>query len=225
MKASSSEAFCGVSSKSVRPCSAASRPTRSLSAPSTVSTWASSPSVTLTPGSSRSSSPSRTESGVRTSTPPREARSVKSATEVSAISCPRPITIRCSAVSAISLIRCEETSTVRPSTASDLSRLRIHRMPSGSRPLTGSSRISVAGSPSSAEAMPRRWPMPSEKPPARFLATWRRPTRSITSSTRERGMPWVAASASRWLKAERPVWIARASSIAPTSRSGAAWSA
>ena len=41
-------------------------------------------------------------------------------------------------------------------------------MPSGSSPLTGSSRISVRGSPSRAEAMPSRWPMPSEKPPTRL---------------------------------------------------------
>ena len=52
-----------------------------------------------------------------------------------------------------------------------LSRSRTQSTPSGSRPLTGSSRISVAGSPSSAEAMPSRWPMPSEKPPARLRAT------------------------------------------------------
>ena len=80
-------------------------------------------------------------------------------------------TIRCSAVSAISLIRCEERKTVRPSAARPLSRLRIHRMPSGSRPLAGSSRMTVSGSPSSAEAMPSRWPMPSEKPPTRLRAT------------------------------------------------------
>ena len=44
-------------------------------------------------------------------------------------------------------------------------------MPSGSRPLAGSSRITVAGSPSSAAATPSRWPMPSEKPPTRLRAT------------------------------------------------------
>ena len=40
-------------------------------------------------------------------------------------------------------------------------------MPSGSRPLTGSSSSSTPGSPSSAAAMPSRWPMPSENFPAR----------------------------------------------------------
>lgn len=48
---------------------------------------------------------------------------------------------------------------------------------------------------------------------------------STTSSTRRRGIPVVAASASRWLNALRPVWMARASSIAPTSCSGAGCSA
>lgn len=96
---------------------------------------------------------------------------MNSFTEVSAIICPRPMTIRCSAVSAISLIRCEETKTVRPSLASCFIRLRTQRMPSGSRPLTGSSKSSTCGSPSSAAAMPSRWPMPSENPCERFLAT------------------------------------------------------
>ena len=50
-----------------------------------------------------------------------------------------------------------------------LSRLRIQWMPSGSSPFTGSSRISVDGSPSSAVAIPSRWPMPSENWPARLL--------------------------------------------------------
>ena len=50
--------------------------------------------------------------------------------------------------------------------------------------------------------------MPSEKPPARLAATDSSPTRPMTSSTRRFGIPFVAASASRWLRAERPVWIA-----------------
>ena len=53
-------------------------------------------------------------------------------------------------------------------------------------------------------AIPSRWPMPSENWPARLCATSRRPTRSISSSTRRRGMPCVWARASRWLYAERP---------------------
>ena len=43
------------------------------------------------------------------------------------------------AVSAISAIRCDDTRTVRPSPARLRNKWRIHRMPSGSRPLTGSS--------------------------------------------------------------------------------------
>jgi hypothetical protein len=53
--------------------------------------------------------------GVRTLTRPVEACSMNAVTEMSAISLPRPMTMRCSAVRAISLIRWEETKTVRPS--------------------------------------------------------------------------------------------------------------
>ena len=49
-----------------------------------------------------------------------------------------------------------------PRSAKSRSRPRIQRMPSGSRPLAGSSRISTSGSPSSACASPSRWRMPSE---------------------------------------------------------------
>ena len=64
----------------------------------------------------------------------------------------------------ISDIRWLETKTVRPSAARAFIRFLIHRMPSGSRPLTGSSNISIFGSPSIVAAMPRRWLMPREKP-------------------------------------------------------------
>ena len=50
----------------------------------------------------------------------------------------------------------------RPGRRTPRSRSRIQRMPAGSRPLAGSSRISTAGSPMSAVAMPSRWRMPSE---------------------------------------------------------------
>ena len=120
---------------------------------------------------------------------------MKSLTLMSASSWPRPITIRWSAVSAISLIRWLETKTVRPSAASCFIRLRTQRMPSGSRPLTGSSKSSTCGSPSSAAAMPRRCPMPSEKPLERFAATSCSPTTPSTSSTRRAGMPESWASA------------------------------
>ena len=46
--------------------------------------------------------------------------------------------------------------------AKSCSSIRIQRMPSGSMPLAGSSRISTAGSPISAVPMPSRWRMPSE---------------------------------------------------------------
>ena len=62
--------------------------------------------------------------------------------------------------------------------------------------------------------------MPREKPPTRFFATDSSPVISITSRTRALPMPCVAAMASRWLWALRPVWTAFASSSAPTSRRG-----
>ena len=130
------------------------------------------------------------------------------------------MTSRWSAVSAISLIRWLETRTVRPSSASVRMSVLIHKIPSGSSPLTGSSNSSVPGSPSSAPAMPSRCDMPSEKPPARLRATDVSPTCSSTSSTRVRAMPLAAARLSRWLYAERPGCTARASSSAPTSCSG-----
>ena len=64
--------------------------------------------------------------------------------------------------------------------------------------------------------------MPRENPPTRLPATSRRPTMSITSSTRRALMPLVWASASRWLRADRPVCTALASSSTPSSAIGAA---
>ena len=143
-----------------------------------------------------------------------------SATVVWASSRPWPITMSWSAVCATSLIRWLEMSTVRPRAARFFSRLRIQRMPSGSRPLTGSSSSSTAGSPSSAAAMPSRWAMPRENLPARRSAAGPMPVISSTSSTRWLGIALPAASAVRWPRAERPGWKALASSSAPTSRSG-----
>ena len=87
---------------------------------------------------------------------------------------------------------------MRPRAARFFSRLRIQRMPSGSRPLTGSSSSSTAGSPSSAAAMPSRWAMPRENLPARRSAAGPIPVISSTSSTRWRGIALPAASAVRW---------------------------
>ena len=147
-------------------------------------------------------------------------RPVSSSIGASAISRPRPITTRWSAVSAISVIRWLDTNTVRPSAASALKSVRTHTMPSGSRPLTGSSNMRIGGSPSSAAAMPRRWLMPSEKLPRRRPATSCRPTSASTSSTRLRGMRLLCARHQRWASARRPPCAALASRSAPTSYSG-----
>src|SRR5664280_319679 len=74
-------------------------------------------------------------------------------------------------------------------------------MPSGSRPLIGSSKMTVSGSPIRAAAMPSRWLMPSEKVPTRLPATSLRPTRSSSSVTRRRSMPLVSANHLKWLAA------------------------
>ena len=80
---------------------------------------------------------------------------------------PRPMMITSSAVSghlAHQVARDED----RPALAGEaLQKLRTQRMPSGSSPLTGSSKSRTPGSPSSAAAIPRRWPIPRENLPAR----------------------------------------------------------
>src|SRR5690606_20268652 len=159
--------------------------------------------------------------GLRTCTRSVVQARTRSGSAASASTLPRPSTMTWSAVCAISLMRWLESRIVRPSDAACRTNCRTHRTPSGSRPLTGSSRMSVCGSPSRAAAMPRRWPMPREKPPARFRATEPMPVMSMTSSTRDAWMPWVAAIARRWLRAERPVCTALASSRTPTSVRGA----
>ena len=103
--------------------------------------------------------------------------------------------MRCSAVFSISDIRWLETKTVRPSAASAFIRFLIHKMPSGSSPLTGSSNMSTSGSPSIVAAIPSRWLMPREKPLDRLRATSDSPTTSSTSSTRFFGRLLVCARA------------------------------
>ena len=137
--------------------------------------------------------------GVRTRTAAPDDRAMNSAIVQSAISLPLPITIRWSAVFSISDIRWLETNTVRPSAASAFIRFLIHKMPSGSSPLTGSSNISICGSPSSVAAMPSRWLMPRENPLDRLRATSLRPTSSSTSPTRLAGRLFVCARHSKWL--------------------------
>lgn len=221
MYASSSEARCGDSSHSRTPAACARSEIRGSSSPVTRSAPSGS-RRTRPPARVRTeprvSQPPGSVSAVRTRANPAELWVMKSWVLMSASSRPRPITIRWSAVSAISLMRCEETKTVRPSEASRRIRLRTQRMPSGSRPLTGSSKSSTWGSPSRAVAMPRRWPMPSEKPLARCRATSCRPTTPSTSSTRFSGIPESWAIDSRWVRARRPPWTALASSRAPTCR-------
>src|SRR5579863_7271220 len=225
MNASSSEGSWGVSSCSTSASDAASSPIRGAGSP--VTTMAPSPVLLPVPLPSRTvppsasmSSRSRAWAGVRTSTERSELRWMNSWVEVSAISRPRPITTRRSAVTAISLIRWLDTKTVRPLAASSRMKLRTQRMPSGSSPLPGSSSSSTGGSPSIAAARPSRCVMPSEKPPARLRATSSSPTRSSTSSTRRAGMSWVWARNSRWSRALRPGCRLRASSSAPTTVSG-----
>ena len=89
-----------------------------------------------------------------------------------------------STVSSISDSRWEETSTAWPSAAWLRMKVRSHWMPWGSRPLAGSSRMRISGSPSSAVASCRRWRMPRENLPTRRRATSVRPTSSRVSSTR-----------------------------------------
>ena len=209
-----------MSSDRVMPWAAASLPTSALSIPVISMTSGPVPAWTVAPAW-RQRAASSAAWGLRTCTDCWELDRTNSSALVSAISLPLPITSRWSVVRAISLIRWLETSTVRPSAASARIRVRTQWMPSGSRPFTGSSKMSTAGSPSSAEAMPSRWPMPGDKPFARRPATPSRPTMPGTSSTRLRGMPLLWARHSRWSRARRPPCTALASRRAPTSRMGA----
>ena len=135
--------------------------------------------------------------GVVTSTRSLDAFVSSCATLVSATRRPRPMTMRWSAVSSSSPIRWLETSTTRLCAASSRMRPRIHTIPSGSRPLTGSSNMSTGGSPSNAAAIPSRCRMPSERPPARRRDADARPTWSSTSFTRRFAMPLLWAIHSR----------------------------
>ena len=56
--------------------------------------------------------------------------------------------------------RCDDRNTVRPSSTNSRMRLRNSRIPAGSRPFIGSSRIRSAGSASRQRAIPSRWRMP-----------------------------------------------------------------
>ena len=142
-------------------------------------------------------------SEARTNTVPL-AVAVRSSTDPCVMNRPRPITMIWSALTAISLIRCELTKTVRPSLARDRKNSRIHLIPSGSSPLTGSSKSRTPGSPSRAPAMPRRWLIPRENPPTFLFATELIPANSRTSSTRDFFIWFDAARARKWFRAVRP---------------------
>ena len=97
-------------------------------------------------------------------------------------------------------------------------------MPSGSRPLTGSSSISVVRvAEQRRRRCPSRWPMPSENWPARL-------SRDVVQADQVDHLVAPGASGSRasararagGCRRERPVCTERASSSAPTSCSGAA---
>ena len=118
MNASSSEACCGVSSWSTMPCCGGDL--ADLLGRQPVHLERAALAAVDRDARSPSSVAQRCSSGGARGRPwPRPART-NSSTLVSAISRPRPITIRWSAVSAISLIRCDETKTVRPSAARPL---------------------------------------------------------------------------------------------------------
>ena len=89
-------------------------------------------------------------------------------------------------------------------------------MPSGSRPLEGSSSTSTSGSPSRAAARPRRCRMPMLYSPARLRAAAGMPVSSSSSSTRRSGTDPASARTRRWSRPLRPGWKFVASSAAPT---------
>ena len=81
---------------------------------------------------------------------------------------------------------------------------RSQRMPSGSRPLDGSSRTRTLGSPRRAAARPSRWRMPMLYSPARLRAAAGMPVSSSSSSTRASGTEPASARTRRWSRPLRP---------------------
>ena len=69
----------------------------------------------------------------------------------------------------------------------------------------------AAGSPSSAAAMPSRWPIPSEKPPARRCATCSRPTIAEDLVDPRRRDAVGLGQREQMVPALRPLWNDRAS--------------
>ena len=89
-------------------------------------------------------------------------------------------------------------------------------MPSGSRPLAGSSSSRTPGSPSRVVARARRWRMPSEKPPTRRFARAGQADEleHLAGSARRRRRP-AARTRAGGRSALRPGWKLAASSAAP----------
>ena len=148
-----------------------------------------------------------------------DAAASRSATLVSAMTRPRPTTIKWSAVSCSSLIRWLETSTARPSAASDAQEaahpddaLGVHAV---ERLVEHQHRRVAEQRRGDAEPLPHAERVAARLPPDRALQA--RPA-SITSSTRRAARPWEWASHSRWLRAVRLGCSAAASSSAPTWR-------
>ena len=200
----------------VTPAAAAAKPTASAVA-DLASTVEASTRRTRRPAAASTSS-SRAASGVRTRTT--EVRATRSASVVWLTRRPRDSTTTSSTVCATSLSRWLDRNTVRPSPASERSRPRSQRIPSGSSPLSGSSKISTPGSPSIAAARLSRCRMPSENRPTARPATSDSPVRASTSSTRRRGSPVAVVMTRKCWAALRPGWKVLLSSAAPTRRTG-----
>ena len=91
---------------------------------------------------------------------------------------------------------CELMTMVTPNVSfSRTSRLRMARVPSGSRPFRGSSSRSKSGEPISASARPSRCFMPSENPRAFFLPVSGSPTSASVSRQRAGASTTPMASA------------------------------
>ena len=226
MNASSSEACCGVSSCRTRPCCGGELADRArLARPRTSSTPGSALAIVHAVAAQQLAQRRRVG---RADAHRRAARPARRS--------PRRSCRRSSG-------RARRRSGARPSAPSRSSGAR-RRRPCGPRPPGACSSVAdpqdalgveavgparrgsaSAGSPSSAEAMPSRWPMPSEKLAGALAGDRLRARRA--RSPRRRGRAGCRASApapAGGCRRERPVWIARASSSAPTSCSGASQS-
>ena len=115
---------------------------------------------------------------------------------------------------------------MRPWLAQARSSSRIQRMPSGSRPLAGSSRISTCGSPSIAAAMPSRW-LHAQRVALELALGGRGQADQLEHlvGPLARDSRPAAQTTRRWLRPVRPLCALDASSTAPTVPSGSGRSA